>query len=337
MTVFLRVLEYYNGILFLTTNRVGTMDEAFKSRIHVSLYYPPLTEGQTIDIFLVNLRRLHEIETAKTAAQEGHATLHIDDASILNFASSHFRKHRQSERWNGRQIRNAFQVAYSLAQFDRWDRNPDDSDDDAENPQAVSVNGEKTSAGRGTMKMDSNHFKIVEKSIERFDHYLFKTRGADADTAKTHQLRNDGYRDPREREDDWRSLGPDYRGGQRPKARRDMPRSPAGRGSIFDAVARPPRNPPREDFDDEDEEAEEASSDLAGPDSGRYKNTPARQPFPSSHSTPSVPRTRRGDDRHYGQRVGDEYSPDDTGYGRGGSMSSGRANSYGRERDGYEY
>jgi hypothetical protein len=39
LIVFLRVLEYYSGILFLTTNRVGIMDEAFKSRIHVSLYY----------------------------------------------------------------------------------------------------------------------------------------------------------------------------------------------------------------------------------------------------------------------------------------------------------
>ena len=45
--VFLRVLEYYEGILFLTTNRVGISDEAFKSRIHISLYYPPLNWQQT--------------------------------------------------------------------------------------------------------------------------------------------------------------------------------------------------------------------------------------------------------------------------------------------------
>lgn len=38
VSVFLRVLEFYAGILFLTTNRVGTIDEAFKSRIHISLY-----------------------------------------------------------------------------------------------------------------------------------------------------------------------------------------------------------------------------------------------------------------------------------------------------------
>lgn len=31
--VFLRVLEYCTGILFLTSNRVTTIDEAFRSRI----------------------------------------------------------------------------------------------------------------------------------------------------------------------------------------------------------------------------------------------------------------------------------------------------------------
>jgi SpoVK/Ycf46/Vps4 family AAA+-type ATPase len=31
---FLRVLEYYNGVLFLTTNRVHDFDEAFYSRYH---------------------------------------------------------------------------------------------------------------------------------------------------------------------------------------------------------------------------------------------------------------------------------------------------------------
>ncbi|KAF2636666.1 hypothetical protein P280DRAFT_408864, partial [Massarina eburnea CBS 473.64] len=36
---FLRALEYYRGILFLTTNWAGAMDEAFRLRIHVSLLY----------------------------------------------------------------------------------------------------------------------------------------------------------------------------------------------------------------------------------------------------------------------------------------------------------
>jgi hypothetical protein len=43
VAVFLRTLEYYDGILILTSNRVGTFDAAFTSRIQVALYYDPLT------------------------------------------------------------------------------------------------------------------------------------------------------------------------------------------------------------------------------------------------------------------------------------------------------
>ncbi len=40
--VFLRVLEYFNGLLFLTTNRVGDIDEAIISRcIAIIRYHPP--------------------------------------------------------------------------------------------------------------------------------------------------------------------------------------------------------------------------------------------------------------------------------------------------------
>ncbi|RPA77996.1 hypothetical protein BJ508DRAFT_161466 [Ascobolus immersus RN42] len=43
VSVFLRLLEYFQGILFLTTNRVQSFDEAFQSRIHVALRYDDLT------------------------------------------------------------------------------------------------------------------------------------------------------------------------------------------------------------------------------------------------------------------------------------------------------
>ncbi len=43
VSIFLRTLEYYEGIMFMTTNRADNMDAAFQSRIHVSLAYPDLT------------------------------------------------------------------------------------------------------------------------------------------------------------------------------------------------------------------------------------------------------------------------------------------------------
>ena len=42
VSVFLRQLEQYDGILFLTTNRLQTFDGAILSRIHTSLKYSEL-------------------------------------------------------------------------------------------------------------------------------------------------------------------------------------------------------------------------------------------------------------------------------------------------------
>ena len=42
VSVFLRTLEYYRGIMVLTTNRVKDIDDAIQSRISVALHYGPL-------------------------------------------------------------------------------------------------------------------------------------------------------------------------------------------------------------------------------------------------------------------------------------------------------
>jgi SpoVK/Ycf46/Vps4 family AAA+-type ATPase len=45
--VFLRVLEYFNGLLFLTTNRIDDIDEAIVSRCIVMIkFYPPDSEAR---------------------------------------------------------------------------------------------------------------------------------------------------------------------------------------------------------------------------------------------------------------------------------------------------
>lgn len=115
VSVFLRVLEYYNGLLFLTTNRVGTIDEAFKSRIHLSLYYPPLDKKQTRDIFRLNIAKLRQIESERSR-MTGEPALVIKDTEIIDFAAKHYEElARSTGCWNGRQIRSAFQIASSLA------------------------------------------------------------------------------------------------------------------------------------------------------------------------------------------------------------------------------
>ncbi|KAJ6623166.1 P-loop containing nucleoside triphosphate hydrolase protein [Mycena sp. CBHHK59/15] len=42
VSIFLRQLEYYQGILILTTNLIAQCDAAFESRIHFSIHYPDL-------------------------------------------------------------------------------------------------------------------------------------------------------------------------------------------------------------------------------------------------------------------------------------------------------
>ncbi|PYI31173.1 P-loop containing nucleoside triphosphate hydrolase protein [Aspergillus indologenus CBS 114.80] len=42
VAVFLRCLEYYRGIMIMTSNRADAIDRAFQSRIHLTLHYPDL-------------------------------------------------------------------------------------------------------------------------------------------------------------------------------------------------------------------------------------------------------------------------------------------------------
>ncbi|KAL2842871.1 hypothetical protein BJX68DRAFT_270501 [Aspergillus pseudodeflectus] len=119
VSVFLRMLEYYSGILFLTTNLPGSIDEAFKSRIHISLYYPHLDKDTTLKIWDMNLSRLAEIEKEHAQTQQQLA-LAIDVKGIRRFAKKHYRSNEDGKgRWNGRQIRNAFLIAAALARFEK--------------------------------------------------------------------------------------------------------------------------------------------------------------------------------------------------------------------------
>ena len=87
--------RYFSGIIFLTTNRVRVFDEAFQSRIHVSLPYPDLTMDAKRRIWLAFLGKVGE----------GHADcLTVDQMDELC-----------QKDMNGRQIRNVVKTASALA------------------------------------------------------------------------------------------------------------------------------------------------------------------------------------------------------------------------------
>lgn len=104
VSVFLRALEYYRGVLFLTTNRVRTFDSAFTSRIHVALHYEPLTNGDRERIWMNGFDRL-EREAAGRILVAG---------SAREYACAN--RDVRALRWNGREIRNALQTAVALAE-----------------------------------------------------------------------------------------------------------------------------------------------------------------------------------------------------------------------------
>jgi SpoVK/Ycf46/Vps4 family AAA+-type ATPase len=94
--VLLRVLEYFEGTLFLTTNRVKTIDPAFKSRIHFTIAYPKLSAEARGDLWRVFV-----------SLGSDHQTPAWADKSFLQQVAEHD--------MDGRQIKNLVRVAYALA------------------------------------------------------------------------------------------------------------------------------------------------------------------------------------------------------------------------------
>ncbi|KAF7716921.1 Uncharacterized protein PECH_000687 [Penicillium ucsense] len=91
--VMLRILEYHPGILFLTTNRVRTIDPAFESRITVALRYQALDEEARMKIWKDQVGRLKIESTSGEISFDALAKVPL----------------------NGRQIKNASRLAVSLA------------------------------------------------------------------------------------------------------------------------------------------------------------------------------------------------------------------------------
>ncbi|KAF9635055.1 Multicopper oxidase type 1 [Lasiodiplodia theobromae] len=100
VSVFLRLLEYYRGILFLTSNRVETFDEAFRSRIHLKINYPDLGTEAKIGIW----KNFIEASRKKNGSN-------VSDANIRELAEYPL---------NGREIKNMVKTAQLLASREKW-------------------------------------------------------------------------------------------------------------------------------------------------------------------------------------------------------------------------
>ena len=180
LIVFLRVLEYYPGILFLTTNRIAAFDEAFKSRIHMQLYYPNLTKDAYLKVWETQLHSLRKHES------KASYKLEIEEDEIMKFAGKEF----QRLKWNGRQVRNAFQTAMALAEYETFFP-------EGTNPISTEQMINDAKEGRQIVKLTVEKFRKVAKAASGFDDYLMSIFGKDdAERAKHDALRNDFYSTP---------------------------------------------------------------------------------------------------------------------------------------------
>lgn len=71
VSVFLRLTEYYQGILFLTTNRVETFDEAFQSRIHMGIRYENLKPAARKKIWQHHVGKVEKMAVKEQDSQTG--------------------------------------------------------------------------------------------------------------------------------------------------------------------------------------------------------------------------------------------------------------------------
>jgi hypothetical protein len=135
-SVFLRKMEYFRGLLLLTTNRIGHIDDAFLSRVHVVIRFKPLDDRMRSLIWEGFFDKLKH-------GREGSVVVAVN-ARKYALESDEVKKLQ----WNEREIRNAFQTSLALAEFEAFE------------------------AGNEVVVVESEHFRRVVKMSKEFKRYV---------------------------------------------------------------------------------------------------------------------------------------------------------------------
>lgn len=151
-TVFLRTMEYYKGVLFLTTNRPGHIDDSFISRITCPIAYHRLSAETKEKIVRKFVKRFEET-----------GTIEVEPAAVKYLVGN-------CQDLNGRQLRNVLQNAVASAEVKlraerRFAANRGRPPGEAQDQSIVSV------------KM--HHVKAAVERQGEFRDYLRNLRGRD--------------------------------------------------------------------------------------------------------------------------------------------------------------
>lgn len=155
-------MEYFGGLLFLTTNRVGHIDEAFISRVHVIICFEKLDPTKRKMIWKSFLDKLHAERKGKIrVTPQGQKFVLGDEMSAMD--------------WNGREIRNALQTAIALAEYD--------------------IRENEYSTEEDEITVEGVHFKQVMDMSKSFRMYMDSIRkDTEEGRARVFYGRNDHFR-----------------------------------------------------------------------------------------------------------------------------------------------
>ncbi|KAK7914204.1 ATPase [Apiospora marii] len=165
VSVFLRALEYYRGVLFLTTNRVRAFDAAFTSRIHVALHYRALTDADRRRVWVNGFERLE---------RDSGGRVHV---SVATREYAYEAQEVRALAWNGREIRNALQTAVALAETEALE------DQGGVVGQGHGRNGRNGGGGAGAVRVEvtEKHLQAVVKMSRGFKNFLRRRQIQDDD------------------------------------------------------------------------------------------------------------------------------------------------------------
>ncbi len=99
---FVRFIEYYQGIVFITTNRVSRFDGALMPRIDITLGLPPLDRGHRVTIWQNLIQDLLDEGAINASQSTDLCTLALEKWSLDDI--------------NGHQIKKAVRTARILAE-----------------------------------------------------------------------------------------------------------------------------------------------------------------------------------------------------------------------------
>ncbi|KAL8734032.1 MAG: hypothetical protein Q9166_001793 [cf. Caloplaca sp. 2 TL-2023] len=172
VSIFLRRMEYFRGLLFLTTNRVGQIDDAFLSRVTAVLQYDHLTDDTRKRIWEGFFRRLQK-DGERKSLRSSDDPQDNRKVEVDKYARKYVLNDEQVKRlkWNGREIRNALQTAISLASY----------------------KAQKDGLTKDVVEVEEDHFKSVVAMSGKFKDYMERIYNKDeAQRARGRFERDDG-------------------------------------------------------------------------------------------------------------------------------------------------